>query len=84
MKFLVVFIILLHIFEIVSQNTFKLRIRNSLLRIYIACDKKYIINECKNKLIDKIISKYNDINLLYNTLTEEEKEFIQAIISLCY
>ena len=75
---------MLHIFEIVSQKTFKLRIRNSLLRLYIASDKKYIINECKNKLIDKIISKYNDINLLYNSLTSEEKEFIQAIITLCY
>lgn len=72
-----------------------LRLRNSLLRVYIANDKKYILNEYGNKISKKtnnmihncyqiLVSKYHDINLQYYTLTEEEKELIEFIISLCY
>lgn len=79
-----IFILFLYIFVTVSGNSFNTRFRNSLLRIYIANDKKDIINEYRQKLVNKILTKYNDINLCYNTLTQEEKEFIEAVITLCY
>jgi len=79
MKFLSVFILLLYIVKINSEKTYNLRIRNTLLRIYISSDKKKVINEYSNKIAaktkkkannyyNKIISKYHDINLFYNTL----------------
>ena len=70
-----------------------LRLRNSILRIYIASDKNklQIINEYTNKIVqkvqkvqNKVINKYYDLNLFYNTLSDEEKELIDFIISLCY
>lgn len=70
-----------------------LRFRNSILRIYIASDKnKYeLLNEYSNKIVqkvqkvkNKIINKYYDFNLFYSNLTEEEREFVDFIISLCF
>lgn len=67
-----------------------LRFRNSILRIYIASDKNrfHIINDYSKKIIQKIknkvTDKYYDLNLFYNSLSDEEKEFIDFIISLCY
>lgn len=67
-----------------------LRFRNSILRIYIASDKNrfHIINDYSKKIIQKIknkvTNKYYDLNLFYNSLSDEEKEFIDFIISLCY
>jgi tRNA(Phe) wybutosine-synthesizing methylase Tyw3 len=95
MKFLSIFILLLYIVKINSEKAYNLRIRNTLLRIYISTDKKKVVNEYSNKIVvktkkrannfyNKIISKYNDINLFYNTLSEEEKAIIEAIISLYY
>jgi hypothetical protein len=84
MNLTTIFILFLYTFATVSGNRFNSRFRNSLLRIYIASDKKDIINEYKNKLVNKILTKYNNINLFYNSLTQEEKELIDAIITLCY
>jgi hypothetical protein len=95
MKFLGFIVLFLYVLNCYSEKAHILRFRNSLLRVYIAADKKKIISEysnkiaikTKNKTIDyynKILSKYYDINLFYNMLSEEEKELIEAIISLCY
>jgi hypothetical protein len=84
MNFLTIFILFLYTFVTVSGNRFNSRFRNSLLRICIASDKKDIINEYRKKIVNKLVTKYNDINLLYNSITQEEKEFIEAIIALCY
>jgi hypothetical protein len=84
MNIITSFVLFLCIFEAVSKNTFNSRFRNTLLRIYVASDKKYIINEYKNKLVNKILSKYDDFNLFYNKLSEEEKDLINAILILCY
>ena len=78
-----------------SEKSYNLRFRNTLLRIYISSDKKKVVNEYSNKIAiktktkasnyyNKILSKYHDVNLFYNTLTDEEKAIIEAIISLCY
>jgi hypothetical protein len=81
--------------HISADKTYNLRFRNALLRVYISSDKKRIINEYSNKIIvktkskfneyyNKLLSKYYDTSLFYNSLTDEEKEIIEAIISLCY
>jgi hypothetical protein len=78
-----------------ADKAYNLRLRNKFLRIYIANDKKKIVNEYSNKIIvktkskfneyyNKLLSKYYDTSLFYNSLTDEEKEIIEAIISLCY
>jgi hypothetical protein len=78
-----------------ADNSYSLRMRNSLLRIYIASDKKQIIKEYSNKIINKskikfdilynkIISKFHDINISYYNLSQEEKELLDFIISLNY
>jgi hypothetical protein len=78
-----------------SEKSYNLRFRNTLLRIYISSDKKKVVNEYSNKIAiktktkatdcyNKVLTKYYDVNLFYNTLTEEEKAIIDAIISLCY
>jgi hypothetical protein len=67
-----------------------LRFRNSILRIYIASDKnKYIVaKEYSDKIMQKIktklTKKYYDLYIYYNTLTEEEKTFLDFIISLTF
>ena len=67
-----------------------LRFRNSILRIYIASDKdKYnVTKEYSNKMMQKIktklTKKYYDLNIYYNTLTEEEKTLLDFIISLTF
>uniref|UniRef100_A0A6C0DHW3 Uncharacterized protein n=1 Tax=viral metagenome TaxID=1070528 RepID=A0A6C0DHW3_9ZZZZ len=67
------------------------RVRNSLLRIYIAYDitkPKQIIEKTKDQftkhIYKKIETNYNKFVLFYNSLTDEEKELIDFIISLCY
>jgi len=78
-----------------SERAYNLRFRNTLLRVYIATDKKKVIGEYSDKIIkktksktndyyNKLLTKYNDINLFYNSLTDQEKELIEAIITLCY
>jgi len=95
MNFLSIFILILYTSKIVSEKFYNLRFRNTLLRIYISTDKKKLLSEYSNKIAiktktkttdyySKILSKYYDVNLFYNTLTEEEKTIIEAIISLCY
>jgi hypothetical protein len=95
MNFLVFLTLILFTLNIFADKTNNLRLRNSFLRIYIATDKKIIMNDYCNKLIlktkskvnkcyNKILSKYYDLSLFYNTLTDEEKEMIETIISLCY
>lgn len=92
----VLFLILfLYIINTFADNSYNLRLRNKILRIYIANDKKKVINEYSNKIIiktkskvnvfyNKILSKYYDASLFYNSLTDEEKEIIETIISICY
>jgi hypothetical protein len=81
--------------HISADKTYNLRFRNALLRVYISSDKKRIINEYSNKIIvktkskfneyyNKLLSKYYDVSLFYNSLTDEEKEILETIISLCY
>jgi hypothetical protein len=87
-----IILLYLFIFNNFYANSEKsyLRFRNSLLRIYIASDKnKYeLINKYSNKLVEKIknkvVNKYYDLNILYNNLTEEEKDFVDFIVSLCF
>ena len=94
--YLTFLIVLSNIYIIDSEQSY-LRFRNSFLRIYIANEKtkQLLINEYANKLIQKtkstINKKYNklmnkcyNVNYYYNTLTDEEKELIEFIISLCY
>lgn len=80
---------------ITADNSYGLRLRNSLLRIYIASDKKQYIKEYSNKIINKskvkltfyynkIVSKYHDINIAYYNLSDEQKELLDFIISLHY
>jgi len=90
--FLFMFLYMINIF---ADKTYNLRLRNKFLRIYIASDKKKVINEYSNKIIvktkskfneyyNKLLSKYYDLSLFYNSLTDEEKEILETIISLCY
>lgn len=94
--YLIFIIVVRNIYIIDSEHTY-LRFRNSFLRIYIANEKtkQLLINEYANKLIQKtkntINDKYNklmnkcyNVTYYYNTLTDEEKELIEFIISLCY
>jgi hypothetical protein len=72
-----------------GENSY-LRFRNSILRIYIANDKNrlQLVNEYSNKLVEKIknklVKKYYDLNIIYNNLTDEERELVDFIISLCF
>jgi hypothetical protein len=97
MKYFVLFCIIYFIAKIkyVNAEQSYLRFRNSLLRIYVATDKKQQIREYSYKILKKSktklediynysLSKYYDLNLLYNNLTEEEKVLIDSVISLCY
>jgi len=88
------YIILLNLFMLNNlhangEKTY-LRFRNSILRIYIASGKKKyeLINEYSNKIVEKVknkvINKYYDLNIYYNSLSEEEKTFLDFIISLYY
>ena len=87
--------IFLYIINTFAEKAYNLRLRNKFLRIYIASDKKKVINEYSNKIIiktkskidkyyNKLLSKYYDLSLFYNSLTDEEKEILETIISLCY
>lgn len=92
---LVFILFMLYTNKINAESLYNLRLRNALLRIYIASDKKQIISEYSkktivkstviiNKYYNKLLSKIHDINLIYNNLTDEEREFLEFIISLCY
>lgn len=76
-----------------SNNYF--RLRNAFLRIYITSNKKSILQEYSSKISKKLkqkcnsyyqytLNKYNDFQIFYNNLSDEEREFIDFIISLCY
>jgi hypothetical protein len=95
MNILSILILFLYILKIASEKSYNSRFRNTLLRIYISTDKKKVVNEYSNKIsiktktkatnyYNKVLSKYHDLNLFYNTLTDEEKTIIEAIISICY
>lgn len=95
MNILSIIILFLYVFKIASEKSCNLRFRNTLLRIYISTDKKKVVNEYSNKIAvktktkasdyyNKVLTKYHDMNFFYNTLTEEEKAIIEAIISLSY
>jgi hypothetical protein len=95
MNLLSILILFLYISKIVSEKSYNLRFRNTLLRIYISTDKKKLVNEYSNKIAvktktkatdyyNKVLTKYHDISLCYNTLTDEEKAIIEMIISLCF
>ncbi len=67
-----------------------LRLRNYLLRIYIASNENKIklINEYSKQIVqktkNKIISKYHQISSFYNNLSDDEKEIINFVVSLLY
>ena len=93
--YLLYYLLLLYILKISADKSYGLRFRNSLLRVYIASDKKKIINEYSDKIIyktktklntlyNKILSKYHDTNISYFSLTDEEKELLEFVISLMY
>jgi hypothetical protein len=97
MKCIVLFYIIYLILQIkyVYSEQSYLRFRNSFLRIYIANNRKEKISEYTHKIYEKTknklygfhqytITKYYDMNLFYNTLTDDERDLIDAIISLCY
>jgi hypothetical protein len=95
MNFLGFIVLFLYMLNCASERAYNLRFRNTLLRVYIATDKKKVIGEYSDKIVKKTKSKasdyYNkllmkcyDVNLFYNSLTEEEKELTEAIIALCY
>jgi len=95
MNFLGFIVLFLYVFKCASERAYNLRFRNTLLRVYIASDKKKVIGEYSDKIVkktkskasdyyNKLLTKYYDINLFYNSLTQEEKELIETIISLCY
>lgn len=90
--FLFMFLYMINTF---ADKAYNLRLRNKFLRVYIATDKKKVVSEYSNKIIiktkskidkyyNKILSKYYDLSLFYNSLTDEEKEILETIISLCY
>ena len=79
---------------VTSEKSY-LRFRNSFLRIYIANNRKDKISEYTHKIYKKTknklhdlhqysLTKYYDMNLFYNSLTDDERELVDAIISLCY
>jgi len=96
MKIFVLFLIILNLVIIANADNLRnLRVRNVLLRIYIASDKKQILKDYYKKSLNKtktivlrkkesIFSKIYEINMIYNNLTDEEKELLEFIISLCY
>ena len=95
MKFLGFIVLFLYVLKCGSEKAYNLRFRNTLLRVYIATDKKKVIGEYSDKIVkktqskandyyNKAIAKYYDIHLFYNSLTDEEKDLIEAIIALCY
>jgi hypothetical protein len=95
MNFLGFIVLFLYVLKSASKRAYNLRFRNTLLRVYIATDKKKVIGEYSDKIVkkttsnakvcyNKALSKCYDIHLFYNSLTDEEKELIDAIISLCY
>ena len=48
---------------------------------------KYLKNITSKNLLriyDKALSKYYDVNILYNSLTDDEKNILEAVLSLCY
>ena len=48
---------------------------------------KYIKNITSKeilKLYDKCLSQYYDINITYNSLSEDDKTIIETIMSMCY
>ena len=95
MNFLGFIVLFLYVCKCYSERSYNLRFRNTLLRVYIATDKKKVIGEYSDKLVNKtkskasdyynkVLTKYYDIHLFYNSLTDEEKDLIEAIISLYY
>jgi hypothetical protein len=95
MKILGFVVLFLNMLNCCSERAYNLRFRNTLLRVYIATDKKKVIGEYSDKIVkktqskandyyNKAIAKYYDIHLFYNSLTDEEKDLIEAIIALCY
>jgi hypothetical protein len=81
--------------KIQSDKSYNLRFRNTLLRIYISANKNEIVKEYSNRVInktrrkfencyDKLISIYYDVNLIYINMSDEEREVLDAIITLCY
>ena len=97
MNIITILLLFLYIIIVIgSENLHNLRLRNTLLRVYVTNDyRKEIIKEFTNKIVNKIktktkkcyektLTKYYDLLLFYNNLTDEEKEAIDFIISLCY
>lgn len=78
----------------INANTNVLRLRNTSLRFIISDDFQRLsrnINNMKlltkdkiNVILNKCMSKYYHISYLYYDLSDEEKDIIEFITSLCY
>jgi hypothetical protein len=64
----------------INIKTNYLKVRNNYLK-YIT---KQPIFKKLHKSYNSMMSKYYDCVFYYSSLTDEEKEFIENIISLCY
>jgi len=76
----------------INDNNY-LRLRNYALRITVLKDikktKLYIkniknIKNMTNNLYNKMLTVYYDANYKYYSLSDEERDFLENIISLCY
>lgn len=78
----------------INANTNVLRLRNTSLRFIISDDfqrlsrninnMKLLTKEKINFIVNKCMSKYYHISYLYYELSDEEKDIIEFITSLCY
>jgi hypothetical protein len=78
---------------IASERPFQ-RIRNDYLRFYIVQKTEYVkmpmrlrilshhIKEKTNKIYHSILSRYNDGQILYYSLSDEDRELIDQIINM--
>lgn len=77
-----------------SINQPFLRMRNQYLRMYLMFKKKAVkqsfiltkevLKEKTNTMYQSILSKYNDVNIFYYSLSDEERELIEQVFNLCY
>jgi hypothetical protein len=77
-----VIVFMLLIFAVDSKICFH-NIRNNFLRMCLYnCEKKQI--QTVSKIYHLFLSKIYDCHLFYYRLSDEEKDIIDALFSLCY
>jgi hypothetical protein len=75
-------IVIIYTYMIYVNSSF-IQIKNNILRIYLRNNEKQKIRNV-NRFYHLLISKIYDVQLFYYKLTEEEKDILDAIWSLCY